>query len=512
MNTLLNNILDRRLKLLVRLTYQDQPQSLEDLAQELNISKRILSNDIQIINKDWKLLEIKQKGKLVSIQYNNGSNIRNIYKLILNKEPIFRLINTLILNPTLDMTDLSKKAAMSEASIYRNIRVFNESFLRDFGVKISSTPFKLKGDQKDILLFSSVFLFDQLDMNEWPFSDYKKNDVEHFVSFFINSCRISLNFSEFKMTCLYVVLAMIWAKSLNLIESLSIDENSDNPFATKENKGRLNFLLMDDINSFLTEVSKYEKIFNFPINGNSLAFIFSIFFRNGYFILYQDFLDHTLKNSDINKSFFYLKRLLYDLETRYNIKPENRHNMLMKLHNILYSGYIEPNMTPFFNTVDRDFHHDLANEFRDLFATLQSKIEGYYHHMKRPVSYAFVNVALFSLFIKLSKLIYNEKNKISQPSVLIISSLGPVHGKLLKDIVLRESSIPMRIDVYDKTIFNEDELMKLKYDILWADFPIATNKNKCNILLYNIFPTRSDIKILKEKIKTLNTPTKEAQS
>lgn len=128
MHYLVGSVLDRRLQLVERLTSLSAPNSIQDLARTLNTSVRTLANDVLVINRAWTPVEITMTGDLLSIAYRPGFNLRDVYRMILKREPIFRLLRALILYPKTPTSELTKLATMSEASLYRNIKIFNTSF------------------------------------------------------------------------------------------------------------------------------------------------------------------------------------------------------------------------------------------------------------------------------------------------------------------------------------------------------------------------------------------------
>lgn len=500
MHHLLSPVLDRRLLLVERLTSLASPQPIEDLARDLHTNSRTLANDIQIINQSWHAIEITVTGNIVSLVYRPGFNMGDIYRLILGREPIFRLLHALILHPGLETSELAKEATMSEASLYRHVKFFNTSLFPRLGISIASNPFRLDGERPDLLLFSSIFLFKQNRMDDWPFADYPQKEVEDLVSFLFDATRVSVPFSEFRMLTFYVVLSMIWAKAFGEAEGLSVTPPLEDILA--EGHARDVIASLPHLQDTLDAVKRYEPIFSFPMTLPSLIYLFSFFFRDGFFLHYRSFLDQAVVDPQINKSFFYLTKVLDELERDYGIKPENRHKILRELHNTLYCRYMEPDTAPFFTMMDDNFQAWLHRSITGLPLDLKEKIRGYFIHMNLPVIEPLVTSCVFYVFVKWGRLLYRQFSPAEPVSLLIVSSIGPEHAQTLRDMVRMEIDAPLRVDIFSGLRLDGAELLHSGYDVVWSNFSIPDretdrngnpwSKEASELVLYNLYPSQKE--------------------
>lgn len=470
MHHLLSPIVDRRLRLLERLTYRESAQPLSALAAEWDLPQRTLVNDIQAINKSGAPVEIRLNGEWASVHYPAGSNIGDLYRMILIREPIFHLLRALILHPGLPNPALCQQAAMSEASLYRYVQLFNHSIFPKIGVSIASNPFHLSGQHTDLLLFSSIFLFKQSRMSEWPFPDYPKEMVEDFVSLMLDRMHIAMDFAEFRMLCFYVVLSMIWAKAKHTPEELA-RPFAEPPFLkNKQKKEALSSL--PNLPQFLLEAKAFEAPFAFPMTLNTLIYLYSLYFKDGFFASYRALLNQAAVDPKVNRSFFYLTKVLNYLERRYGIKPDDRHEIIRELHNTLYAQYMEPDMAPFFYGAEDPFHQWIAQSFPTLHRDLQEKIRGYFHYVGRPVLEVYVDSCLFYIFMKWGRLLYRGLAKRAPVSLLILSSMGHAHAQSLREVVQSESLLPVQIDVFDERRLDCPKLLQAGYDLIWSNFSL----------------------------------------
>lgn len=508
MHYLVGSVLDRRLQLVERLTSLAAPNSIQDLARALNTSVRTLANDVLVINRTWTPVEITMTGDLLSIAYRPGFNLHDVYRMILKREPIFRLLRALILYPETPTSELTKLATMSEASLYRNIKIFNTSFFPQLGISIASNPFHLEGERTHVLLFSSIFLCKQTHIDNWPFKDYPRQEVEEFLSRILDSVHMVIHFSEFRMLCFYVVLSMIWAKTFRKTEDFTIapplDKNLTHSRAQEVTD------IPPNLQAIVDKVKHFETVFSFPMTRTSLLYLFSLFFRKGFCLSYRSFLDQAGADPEINKSFFYLIKVLYELQKTYGIKPKNRHEILRDLHNTLYCQYMEPDMAPFFTMNDDHFHAWLSRNVTGLPLDLKDKIRGYFIHMNLPVVETLVDSCIFYLFMKWGRLIYRQPSPTEPISLLILSSISKEHAQTLREIVEMQTYLPLRIDIFEGPRFNGPKLLHAGYDIVWSNFSISDCENDANdlpwakeaseLVLYTLYPNQKDMLALRRAI------------
>lgn len=508
MHYLLGPVLERRLRLVERLTSLASPQSIQDLAHELQTASRTLANDVLVINRAWAPVEITLKGDLLSVAYRPGFNLNDVYRMILNREPIFRLLRALILHPRTPASELSKWATMSEASLYRNIKIFNASFFPQLGISIASNPFRLEGERTHVLLFSSIFLCKQTRMDDWPFDDYARKEVEEFVSLILDSTKIAIHFSEFRMLSFYVVLSMVWANAFLDAENVALANPLEKMLMDPRTQEVADSL--PNLPFLLNKVTRFETIFSFPMTLTSLIYLFSLFLRRGFFLTYRAFLDQAVTDPEINKSFFYLTKILNELERTYGIKPKNRHEILRELHNTLYCQYMEPDMAPFFTMTDDHFHAWLTRNVTGLPLDLKDKIRGYFVHMNLPVIEPLVESCVFYLFMKWGRLIYRQLSPAEPVSLLILSSMGPEHAQTLREMIEIETYLPLRVDIFEGARLNGAKLLHSGYDIVWSNFSIEDcendedglpwTKEASELVLYTFYPNQNDMRALRRTI------------
>ncbi|WP_053942840.1 helix-turn-helix domain-containing protein [Kallipyga gabonensis] len=511
MHNLLNDIVDRRLRLVEALTYSEETQSPVSLAQIMGISHRTLANDIDQINEEWQRVSIRSDEDRLAIHYRPGSNITDVYRDIMNKEPLFALIRALILHPNLSRSDLAREAAMSEASLYRNVLVFNQSLLADLGLSISTNPFRLEGGgHEECLLFSSIFLCKQTDVETWPFPDYPQEAVQAFVQVMLDASRMKMGLSEFRMVTYYVVLSIIWAKSTPDPNAFLQDWHEKVKARNSHKRDAIDAL--GNLPHFLQSVEKYQAVFDFPMTLPALIYLYSIYFRREYFTSYQGLLNTALVDPEINRSFFSVSKILDDIEDQYGIKPDDRHEMIRDLHNTLFARYIEPDMVPFFFRISRSYSQPFIRPFPQLYANIRSLLEDYFITMGLPCNKIVVECSFFSLLMKWGKLLYRTPPREKRLSLLIITSLGHAHALFLRNQAREAGFFPLTISLFDRQTFRWAEILQEGYDVIWTnlsppesllpdpDHPFRFQGVSSRIVLFNITPIAKDLDLLRSAI------------
>ena len=510
MTSLLNDIVDRRLRLVEALTYSEGVQSLASLSRDLDLPHRTLTNDIQLINSDWPRIHIDLAEDLVRIHYRPGTTITDVYRDVLKEEPIFSLIQTLILKPNLSRQDLAKEAAMSEASLYRNVGIFNASGLGRLGLSIATNPFRLEGPHESRLLFSSIFLYKQMDIEGWPFPDYPREEVNRFVRLMLESTGMEMDFAEFRMMTFYVVLGMVWAKESG--DAKAFIKNWRRERKTHDSHKRDTLASLKNRSHYLRQAKTYEEVFDFPMSLASLVYLYSFYFQREYFSSYQGLLNMAMVDSKINASFFYLTRLLDRIEDDYGVKPDDRHELVRDLHNTLYAGYVGPDMVPFFYRISDRYSHLIGQSYPKLYADIRKGIEGYFDHMDLEPEPIFMECCLYSLLMKWGRLFYRKLPRGNTLSLLIISSIGHAHALSLRDLVQAVSYFPLHISIYDKPTFRWKEVLEEGYDVIWTnlslpaslegnpDHPFRFAGTDSRIVLFNFSPKARDLNCLRAAI------------
>ncbi|WP_192987502.1 helix-turn-helix domain-containing protein [Carnobacterium mobile] len=161
LNKLLDSSSSRRLQLVEVLLSDDKWWTIDELSRQLMCSARTIRADIQYHNSNTTsevIIETsKQRG--IKLTTSNDFQMEKIYQRAMENSLNFQIIKKLFELDTPSIEDLAEYLYTSISSIIRSLKQIN-GFLAEYGLWIQSKPVKIRGSEKQIRYFYSVFLWD----------------------------------------------------------------------------------------------------------------------------------------------------------------------------------------------------------------------------------------------------------------------------------------------------------------------------------------------------------------
>ncbi|MGX7393387.1 helix-turn-helix domain-containing protein [Carnobacterium mobile] len=161
LNKLLDASSSRRLQLVEVLLSDDTWWTIDELSQQLMCSGRTIRADIQYYNSNLTseitIETSKQRG--IKLTTSNDFQMEKIYQRAMENSLNFQIIKKLFELDIPSIEDLADLLYTSISSIIRSLKQIN-SFLAEYDLWIQSKPVKIRGSEKQIRYFYSVFLWD----------------------------------------------------------------------------------------------------------------------------------------------------------------------------------------------------------------------------------------------------------------------------------------------------------------------------------------------------------------
>lgn len=272
MRQLLSSLDRRALELIELLTFEDKEMTFSDLCQELNCTPNTLRNTFDYIRDTFSFLEISSQ-PYYFISYNNAS-IYNVYKHYLTDDVCIQIFLILLKHKEMSMDDLTIILNLSQSSIYRKIMDFNKFAFKRYGIKISSSPIRLKGKEINIRTFYSL-LFKEMG---YPASDIyldiDLNVLSAFVEDFLKCLKYTPNFKDYSELIRFLTISILRVKN-----GYNLDKETQKSKYMLKIKSEIN-----NNDNILNLLKNYRDKFDIEININNIIDILYIFLQDFYII------------------------------------------------------------------------------------------------------------------------------------------------------------------------------------------------------------------------------------
>lgn len=161
LNKLLDASSSRRLQLVEVLLSDDTWWTIDELSRQLMCSARTIRADIQYYNNNMISEIIIETSKQRGIKLTTSSDFQKekVYQRAMENSMNFQIIKKLFELDIPSIEDLAELLYTSISSIIRSLKQIN-GFLEEYDLWIQSKPVKIRGSEKQIRYFYSVFLWD----------------------------------------------------------------------------------------------------------------------------------------------------------------------------------------------------------------------------------------------------------------------------------------------------------------------------------------------------------------
>ncbi|PFJ14734.1 hypothetical protein COD67_12850 [Bacillus cereus] len=145
--------------LIFYLFYADEWSSLAELSKKTGFPKSTICRDLEFLEaifpEGWGF-EKDEAAKISLIKPENGT-LENLMRRIREKNPHFYILNIILMNNGVTISQISQGICMSRSTVYRYLKTL-KNIIQQAGVTLSASPFKIEGEEKKIRRFMIQFL------------------------------------------------------------------------------------------------------------------------------------------------------------------------------------------------------------------------------------------------------------------------------------------------------------------------------------------------------------------
>ena len=150
-NILLNRTDNRRLNLIRILAKNSDWFFLSKLANKLNVSDRVLKNDLAFFRKEVDDFTIHSSRKGIKLTFKENKGLNTISKKVLESVVPFQLLEKIFLDETKSVSQLADELFISVSTLYRIIKDINFK-LKKYDIRINTNPCMVIGNEKKYVI------------------------------------------------------------------------------------------------------------------------------------------------------------------------------------------------------------------------------------------------------------------------------------------------------------------------------------------------------------------------
>ncbi|WP_088810154.1 MULTISPECIES: helix-turn-helix domain-containing protein [Listeria] len=183
MRTLLEKSTRRRMELLEILIADNRWYKLEDLAEQLDCSKRTLNNDIAAIQNDlmdeWTLFTSRKLG--IQIQTPENAHVDKLYQYFMQRSLSIKLLLGCFYTQNWTVEEWADELFTSPSSLYRLIHRIRKK-MEIYGVELNINPVYITGNEAQVRYFFSQLYYTTFGLERWPFKADDREALDRYIS------------------------------------------------------------------------------------------------------------------------------------------------------------------------------------------------------------------------------------------------------------------------------------------------------------------------------------------
>ena len=189
--------INRKIDILKILSEEKRWFTILELEQKLKYSSKTIRKDISIINDilspNSMICSIKGQG--IKLCLSPNQSISEIISKFSKRSLTFLTIQQLLKQDFNTITSLSEKLYIP-LSLMNKVLKKVEKHIEKFGLSLEKRPLRIVGDELQILVMFSDLYLEAFVGEEWPFTDYKKEVFEQYISYVEEKLGITLFISD----------------------------------------------------------------------------------------------------------------------------------------------------------------------------------------------------------------------------------------------------------------------------------------------------------------------------
>lgn len=490
-NKLLNNTINRRLNLINILAKNSDWFFLNELANMLNVSERVLKNDLAYFRKEVDDFTIYSSRKGIKLAFKDNKGLNTISKKILISVVPFQVLEKIFLNETKSVNQLADELFISVSTLYRIIKDINFK-LKKYDIRINTNPCMVIGNEKKIRYFAYQYFHERYSLLEWPFKDLDESIINNFMKIFIDFNDNSTYYISLTTLKSVVMINLIRHKHKHYINTNYIKQNFDD----------IHVLFDEDMDAFLN----FENSTNHTIDDYFIKQIFYPYVQDSFFYDYSLLKKAAKLNKLYESEIVYLSKFLDGISKKFEIPLtiKNKNQIILILHNTLFLEDQEPRSGYIVYDEFGHFVETIEKEYPVFYKDLYEGISNYRKLMQVPYDEKRKHLLIYTTFIHWRKLIPCLRKKYKSIKTLIISDYNISHAHLLEDFLNQEFPNNLKTEIFSEDLLNQSLLENLPHEIIITNFPFPSLKDKELICIQNL-PTNQDITKIQSAISRILT-------
>ena len=468
MRSLLSTKEQRQLRLLEILIQKRDWIRLNELAQTLECTERILKNDLNELRTAFPTFKIQSSINGIMLNLDTAASMEDIYIYFLSHSQSFQLLEYMFFNEGLPIYRTVEKLHSSNANLYRLGNRITTILSKQFQIELSFTPTSLNGNEIDIRYFYAQYFSERYYFLDWPFPDISEKVITEFADFFYKITNYPMRFSIYRMYKLMIAISIYRIKHGHFIDL-------PNHFSDKY------YPLLMNIPNFEEILVHFSEKLGLKLTPDIIAQIFISFLHNNLFLDPQEFFNSLEENSEARYSYQLLSQILERLSKQYKITFTNHDELIWHLHNTAFFERQEIFSTPILFeqkvlTIKKFevYFPDFMESARQELAQYRQAI-GQHDH---PEQLEHLMYTILTHTENLSTQLLENRPPIK---VLIISNFDHAISLTFVDMLSYYCNNRFTFDIWDELETSPEILNQTDYDIIVSNFyiPGITKKFIC---------------------------------
>lgn len=261
----------------------------------------------------------------LTIEYNDHCGLQEVYQKAMRESQSLQLLSTLFFNEFGSLEELAEELFISLSTLKRLITRTNSYLKKEFGIKISTRPVMVIGDEHQIRLFYLKYFSEAYTISEWPFEDIvNQSNLERLITLMGKQTDVTIDFALFQHL---KVLS-----SVNLIRFYQ-------GFAINRKDQGLEHLFIEALKDSLEMKdlsSLFDLRFDIPLEETALSEIFSNYLNDGLELgpLMQLKGEKKEKEAPVRNIVSWIS-LLDDMERTLTLSISNKYDLARHLQNTI---------------------------------------------------------------------------------------------------------------------------------------------------------------------------------
>ncbi|WP_237605334.1 M protein trans-acting positive regulator PRD domain-containing protein [Salinicoccus sp. ID82-1] len=465
-----------------------KPVPVEELASEVNISERVLREDIHSINKSigTGIFQIEHKDRCFELVFFPGMNLDHIFRRYFELSMEHSMLEHIFFNEGISVDELADYFHTSTSTTYRRIHAIDSILSLDFDLHFSTNPCCLEGEEERIRHFYAQYMSEKYKRVSWPFESIDEGTLTEIVIFVMETFNEPLDFAV--------------VRNIKILMSVSIMRLNQNhsvaPF--DYDKDKVSYLL-EELKRDGEMYRKLDGMLKRSLDEVVLSDIFYGYAQKNVHFTYSGLLSASFASEEVNRSYLNFSHLVEQLSIEFSIPVHNREHIIMNLHNTAHFEKFEIYAeSVFFKSVNPILEVAEAH-MPHFYSAAKEGLAHVLSELSYDVKRDFVNHLLYTLIIHWKGLPQFYLRKQGQIKALLISNLDIYHARISKELLDIEFGSQLDIEVCNGAITSLDQLGEYDAQVVIANFPMDPIENKI-VVSINTVPNRYDIKQLREAI------------